>query len=353
MQQSGLVDCVDIRMDDLMKKTAVGIKMTHRIVALLVCLAIASISACSVTAETADPLPSWTDGAAKQKIEQFVGKVTTAGGADFVPPEGRIAVFDNDGTLWSERPWVEGEFMKYQIRQAAVRNPSRRDTQPFKAALENDQEFFKNGGWPVIVGPARKITAQMSREEYDAEIVDFFASEKHLRFDIPYQQTIYQPALELIWFLRANGFSVYICSGGGVDFMRMISAELYGIGSDKVIGSSLKKELHKVAGKWVLVTTDEVNVFNNKDKKAVNIDLHIGKRPLLVMGNVGGKGDLGMLGYSQSRDGLSLQLLVNHDDEVREFAYAEEDNESLHEAETNGWIVISMKEDWSLIYPSR
>ncbi len=335
-----------------MEKTAVGMKITHQITALMVCLAIASISACSVTAETPDPLPSWTDGAVKQDIEQFVARVTSAGGADFVSPEKRIAVFDNDGTLWSERPWVEGEFMKYQIKQAAIRNPSKRDTQPFKAALENDQEYFKNAGWPVIVGTARTITADMTREEYDAEVVDFFTSAKHPRFDVPYQQTIYQPALELIGFLKANGFSVYICSGGGIDFMRMITAELYGIESDKVIGSSLKKELHKVAGKWVLVTTDEVTVFNNKDIKAVSIDLHIGKRPLLVMGNVGGKGDLGMLGYSQSRDGLSLQLLVNHDDELREFAYTEEDNESLNEAGANGWTVISMKKDWSLIYPS-
>jgi len=336
-----------------MKKATIGMRIRHRIVALMVCLATVSLSACSVTTEIADPLPSWTDGAAKQNIEQFVVRVTTAGGADFVPPAERIAVFDNDGTLWSERPWVEGEFMKYQIKQAAIRNPSKRDSQPFKAALEDDQEYFENAGWPVIVGSARTITSEMTREEYDAEVVDFFAGAKHPRFDVPYQRTIYQPALELIGFLKANGFSVYICSGGGVDFMRMISAELYGIESDKVIGSSLKKELHEIAGKWLLVATDEVNVFNNKDKKAVSIDLHIGKRPLLVMGNVGGKGDLGMLGYSQGRDGLSLQLLVNHDDAVREFAYAEEDNESLNEAETNGWTVVSMKDDWSLIYPTR
>ena len=335
-----------------MKKAAVGLNVAHRFMTLLICLAAASIMACSSTPETADPLPSWTDGAVKQEIEQFVVRVTSAGGADFVPPEERIAVFDNDGTLWSERPWVEGEFIKYQITQAALRDPSKRDTQPFKAALENDQEYFENAGWPVIVGTAITIRAEMTREEYDAEVVDFFASAKHPRFDVPYQQTTYQPALELIGFLKANGFSVYICSGGGVDFMRMISAEQYGIESDKVIGSSLKKELHKVAGKWVLVTTDEVNVFNNKDIKAVSIDLHIGKRPLLVMGNVGGEGDLGMLGYSQSRDGLSLQLLVNHDDELREFAYAEEDNESLNGAEKNGWSVISMENDWSLIYPS-
>jgi len=336
-----------------MKKATAGIIATRRVMTLLLCLAVASISACSVTSETPDPLPSWTESVVKQNIEQFVANVTMAGGADFVPPAERIAVFDNDGTLWSEKPWVEGEFLKYQIRQTALRDPSKSDTQPFKAMLANDIEYFETGGWPVIIGPATKITSEISREEYDAAVVSFFASASHPRFNVPFQQTIYQPALELMRFLRANGFSVFICSGGGVDFMRMISSELYGIESDKVIGSSLKKELRKVAGKSVLVTTNELNVFNNKDTKAISIDLHIGKRPLLVMGNVGGKGDLGMLGYSQGRDGLSLQLLVNHDDDVREFAYAEDDNESLNEAESNGWTVISMKEDWSQIYPAR
>ena len=320
--------------------------------ALSVLLAYVFVSACTATPAAVDPLPSWTDGATKQVIERFIERVTTVGGPDYVPPQQRIAVFDNDGTLWSERPWVEGQFKKYQIKKAAERDPSRRDRQPFKAAYENDLEYFETGGWPVILGPARTITSEVSREHYDAEVESFFATQIHPGLEVPFQETIYQPVIELMTYLRANGFETFICSGGGVDFMRVMSSELYGIEPYQVIGTSLVKELQIVDGRSILVTKDELDLFNNKDQKAVSIDLHIGLRPLLVMGNEGGRGDIGMLGYSQGRDGISMQLLINHDDEIREFAYAEDDDASLNAAKKNGWLVVSMKDDWLSIYPT-
>jgi hypothetical protein len=325
----------------------------NRLLALLLLTSVVFVSACAATTPSIDPLPSWTKGETKEAIERFVVQVTTEGGPNFVPREQRIAVFDNDGTLWSERPWVEGQFKRYQIVKAAERDPSRRDRQPFKAAFENDLEYFEKGGWPVILGPARTVTSEVSREQYDAEVEDFFVTATHPDLNVPYQQTVYQPVIELITHLRANDFEVYICSGGGIDFMRVISSELYGIEPDQVIGTSLTKELQKIDGRWTLVTKDKVDVFNNKDRKAISIDLHIGQHPLLVMGNEGGRGDIGMLGYSQGRDGLSLQILINHDDEVREYQYAEDDDASLKAAKENGWLVVSMKNDWTSIYPAR
>jgi len=303
-------------------------------------------------AQSVDYLPSWTNGDTKQAIEQFIAKVTTEGGADYVPPAERIAVFDNDGTLWSERPWIQGLFLQQQLRNAAKRHPALREEQPYKAAIENDREYFQNGGTRVWAAAIREIQVELSREQYDAEIEQFFAHAVHPDLNVPFQQTVYKPAIELLIYLRANGFKTFICSGGGVDFMRAMSSDFYGIPPDQVIGSSYKKELRNSEGRWVLVSTSELNSYNNMEQKAVNIDLHIGQRPLLVMGNAGGKGDIGMLGYSQGRKGPSLQLLIEHNDETREFAYAEDDNASLNAARENGWIVVSMKDDWSTIYPT-
>ncbi|TDJ33986.1 MAG: haloacid dehalogenase-like hydrolase [Gammaproteobacteria bacterium] len=309
-------------------------------------------SGCAVTTQSTDPLPSWTDGAVKQAITQFVVNVTTEGGKDYVRPVDRIAVFDNDGTLWSERPWVQGLFLEQLLRNAAKRHPEFGAEQPYKAALAHDREYFETGGIRVMIEAIKDTMLELARDDFDAEVAEFFANARHPGLNVPMSQTVYQPAIELLEYLRANGFKTYICSGGGVDFMRMISSDFYGIESDQVIGTSYQKELHLIDGTWELLTTGELNPINNKDQKAVNIDLHIGKRPLLVMGNEGGRGDIGMMSYSQGRKGVSLQLLINHDDAAREFAYAEDDNASLNAAKENGWIVISMKDDWSVIYPA-
>ncbi len=323
----------------------------RRIASFLACVCLLVIPGISANAQAVDPLPSWANGGVKQAIKAFVADVTSEGGANFVPRAKRIAVFDNDGTLWSERPWVQGLFIEQMLRNAAKRDPSLGDQQPYKAAIENDREFFEKGGMRDYQVAIRRTLTELNREDFDAEVQAFFASARHPVLDVPFQQTVYQPALELLDFLRANGFKTYICSGGGVDFMRAMSGDFYGVETDEVIGTSYKKELHEIDGKWVLVSTSELNTFNNKEQKAVNIDLHIGQRPLLVMGNAGGAGDIGMLGYSQGREGLSLQLLIDHNDAAREFAYAEDDNASLNAAKKNGWHVISMKDDWLTIYP--
>lgn len=324
--------------------------VVQRLFPLMLAVVALVFSGCAVTTQSTDSLPSWTDGDVKQAITQFVVNVTTEGGKDYVRPVDRIAVFDNDGTLWSERPWVQGLFLEQMLRNAAGRHPEFGEEQPYKAALAHDREYFETGGIRVMIEAIKAARVELARDEFDAEVAEFFANARHPGLNVPMSQTVYQPAIELLEYLRANGFKTYICSGGGVDFMRMISSDFYGIESDQVIGTSYQKELHLIDGTWELLTTGELNPINNKDQKAVNIDLHIGKRPLLVMGNEGGRGDIGMMSYSQGRKGVSLQLLINHDDAAREFAYAEDDNASLNAAKENGWIVISMQDDWSVIY---
>lgn len=335
-----------------MTGSATGKTAGRRSLLLLVVFGALILPGLAATAQSVDPLPAWNDGDVKQAIKQFVVNVTTEGGADYVHPVDRIAVFDNDGTLWSERPWVQGLFLEQLLRTAAKRHPSLSEEQPYKAALAHDRAFFEAGGIGAIIVAIKAIMVELSRDEFDAEARTFFANVHHPDLQVPFSQTVYQPALELLDYLRDNGFTTYICSGGGADFMRVISSDFYGIESPQVIGTSYKKELLKDDGRWVLATTSDLNPINNKGQKAVNIDLHIGKRPLLVMGNEGGRGDIGMMSYSQGRKGPSLQLLINHDDAVREFAYAEDDDASLNAAKENDWVIISMKNDWSVIYPA-
>ena len=297
-----------------------------------------------------DPLTTWTEGGARDVIVQFVSRVTNPDAADYVPPEERIAVFDNDGTLWSERPWIEGLFWQKLLRDAAEADPALNDVQPFKAALEFDEDYFENGGYRQAGPHVRDYVATLERENFDNKVVAFFRARRHPDLGVPLSETVYRPALELLDYLRANDFRVFICSGGGADFIRVIARDFYGIERHRVIGTSFTKSLQFVEGRAVLRMTGELNTFNNRDEKAVNIDLHIGQRPLLVMGNAGGAGDIGMLSYSQGRAGPSLQLLIEHDDAEREYAYAEDDNASLSAAKTNGWTVVSVKDDWSTVY---
>jgi hypothetical protein len=299
----------------------------------------------------ADPLPSWNDTGSKKAISAFVESVTKEGSANFVPPAERIATFDNDGTLWSEQPVVQGMFLLWRLEKMAKDDPSFRTRQPFKAALERDKEYLKAEGMSAILELFAATHTGMSQKEFEAEVRDFFAEAKYPKLGVPVGQVVFQPMLELLDYLRDSGFKVYICSGGGIDFMRVMSNQLYGIPREQVIGSSMKKELKLINGRWVLTRTAELGSFNDKEVKPVNIDLHIGMRPLLAMGNVRSGGDIGMLSYSQGRRGPSLQLLVNHDDENREFAYAEKDSASLNAAQSNGWLVVSIKNDWRSVFP--
>ena len=321
-----------------------------RTMSVLIALLVGMISATLVTAQSTDPLPSWYDSEVKKAIVHFVTDVTTKSSPNFVPSEQRIATFDNDGTLWSEQPLVQGMFLMHQLEQMAMNDSSIRTRQPFKAAFEHDKEYLKVEGVPAVLELLSATHAGMSQEAFKAEVEEFFAKVKHPKFGVPVGQVVYEPMIELLTYLRAHDFTTYICSGGGIDFMRVVSSRQYGIPPEQVIGSSMKKELQQVDGKWVLLRTAKLNSYNDKEVKPVNIDLHIGKRPLLAMGNVRSGGDIGMLSYSQGRKGLSLQLLINHDDEKREFAYAEKDNASLSAAKTNGWHVVSIKDDWRSVF---
>lgn len=336
-----------------MRKSIIKKNVVSRTISVFIALTMSLVLNVQASDQSSDPLPSWNDGELKMKVVQFITRVTTKGNPDFVPFEQRIATFDQDGTLWSEQPVVQGMFLMYKLKLMAAEDPSIRSKQPFKAAFEHDKQYLKSEGMPAILELFSATHSGMSQEEFEAEVEDFFAKAKYPNLDVPIGQVVYQPMIELLDFLRANNFKTYICSGGGIDFMRVLSARLYGIPPEQVIGSSMKKELQLVDGNWVLLRTGELDSFNDKEVKPVNIDIHIGIRPLLAMGNVRSSGDIGMLRYSQGRKGPSLQILINHDDEKREFAYAEDDNASLSAAKENGWLVVSIKNDWKSVFKPR
>ena len=260
---------------------------------VLIAFTVGLVFAAQAAAQSADPLPSWNDREVKKAIIHFVTRVTTKGSLDFVPTEQRIATFDQDGTLWSEQPVVQGLFLMYKLERMAEKDPSIRTKQPFKAAFENDKAYLKTEGMPAILELFSATHSGMSQEQFELDVEEFFGEVKYPTLGVPVGQVVYQPMIELLDYLRANNFKTYIRSGGGIDFMRVLSARLYGILPEQVIGTSMKKELHLVDGKWELSRTGELDSFNDKEVKPVNIDLHIGARPLLAMGNVRSGGDIG------------------------------------------------------------
>jgi hypothetical protein len=334
----------------MMQKLKINKNVINWTMSVLSALLLILVFNAQAAAQTSDPLPSWNEGELKMKIVRFITSVTTKGSPNFVPSEQRIATFDQDGTLWSEQPVVQGMFLMYKLELMAAEDPSIRTKQPFKAAFENDKEYLKSEGMPAILELFSATHSGMSQEQFVEEVEAFFSNAKYPKLNVPIGQIVYKPMIELLDYLRANNFKTYICSGGGIDFMRVLSNKLYGIPPEQVIGSSMKKELSLVDGKWILLRTGKLNSFNDKEVKPMNIDLHIGERPLLAMGNVRSSGDIGMLHYSQGRKGPSLQLLINHDDEKREFAYSEDDNASLRAAKVNHWLVVSIKNDWKSVF---
>jgi hypothetical protein len=334
----------------MMQKLKINKNVINWTMSVLSALLLILVFNAQAAAQTSDPLPSWNEGELKIKIVRFITSVTTKGSPNFVPSEQRIATFDQDGTLWSEQPVVQGMFLMYKLELMAAEDPSIRTKQPFKAAFENDKEYLKSEGMPAILELFSATHSGMSQEQFVEEVEAFFSNAKYPKLNAHIGQIVYKPMIELLDYLRANNFKTYICSGGGIDFMRVLSDRLYGIPPEQVIGSSMKKELSLVDGKWILLRTGKLNSFNDKEVKPMNIDLHIGERPLLAMGNVRSSGDIGMLHYSQGRKGPSLQLLINHDDEKREFAYSEDDNASLRAAKVNHWLVVSIKNDWKSVF---
>jgi phosphoserine phosphatase len=305
-------------------------------------------------AQSADVLPSWNEGPAKTAIVAFVDAVTAEGGADYLPPEERIAVFDNDGTLWVERPYyTQLAFALDRIRALAPEHPEWRAQQPFKAVLENDLEALKVAGIEGLVELVMASHAGMTTDQFATIVSDWIATARHPRFDRPYTELVYQPMLELLAYLRASGFQTYIVSGGGIEFMRPWAARVYGIPPEQVIGSSIQTAFELRDGAPVLVRQPEIDFIDDKEGKPIAINKFIGRRPLAAFGN--SDGDLQMLQWTTAGDGRRLGLIVHHDDAEREYAYDREGhigvlNQGLDEAAARGWVVVSMKDDWARIF---
>ncbi len=301
-------------------------------------------------AELSDPLPSWNDGANKKAIIDFVKAVTTEGSQSYVKPEDRIATFDNDGTLWAEQPVVQVMFIFQCIKKMVEKDPSLKVKQPYKAVVENDTEYLNKLGATDLLKLFIVTQTGMTQTEYQKEVADFFAS-----FKTPSGKTMsqlrYQPQLELLDYLRANDFKIFICSGGSVEFMRVISQEYYGIPPERVIGTEFKYTFNDSIND--IQRMPEFKTFNDQQEKPVNIQYQIGKRPILACGNEGGMGDIYMLRFSQGNTHPSLQLIINHDDADREFFYQEKDNTSLDWAKKYGWSIISMKNDWKKVFADK
>jgi phosphoserine phosphatase len=300
----------------------------------------------------ADPLPSCNDGAAKRAIVDFVTAVTTDGGPDFVAAAERIAVFDNDGTLWSEKPLpTEIYFLLGRVEELARADPSLRTRQPFQAALERDPAYFHEHGTQAVAELLLATHTGMTQAQFRALAHAFLTTGRHPTLGKPFTELVYQPMLELVAYLRAHDFTVWISSGGTTDFMRAFAPRVYGVPPEHTIGTEVEREARRDGDRLEIFRLPHVEHFNDKDGKPIGIDRQIGMRPLLVAGNVLSGGDVAMMEYSRGRSSRSLQLLVNHDDSLREFAYAERDGASLAAARRFGFTVVSIEDDWRAIYP--
>ena len=306
-------------------------------------------------ARAADPLPSWNDGPAKKAILDFVAKVTTEGGPDFVPPPERIATFDNDGTLWCEQPvYVQGFFVLDRVKELAARDPGLTDKPPLRAILEGDRDAMARWGEHELGELVAATHAGMTPEQFITVARQWLDTAKHPRFGRLYKECVYQPQLELLAYLRANGFKTFIVSGGGIDFIRAYAEGTYGVPPEQVVGSSNKTRFELRDGRAALIKLPELNSIDNGPGKPININLHIGRRPLLAFGN--SDGDLQMLQYTAAGARPRLMLLVHHDDARREYAYDRDSkvgrlDKALDEARRRHWLVVSMKDDWKVIFP--
>ena len=274
-----------------------------------------------------DPLPSWNDGSTKTAIVDFVTRVTKEGTEDFIPVADRIATFDNDGTLWAEKPYVQELFAVYRLRKMVEKDPTLAKKQPFKAVVEGDKATIDKGGDKFLIGLLVATHTGLTEDEFEESTEEFIATAIYPGKEVAVKQIRYQPQLELLDYLRDNDFKVYICTGGTTEFVRSISEDFYGVPPEQVIGTSFKYVYTDSSRK--LYRQAELDHFNDKAGKPVGIQLHIGKHPVLACGNEGGKGDIQMLEFSQAGKYPSLQLLVNHDDETREYLYSEPDSASL------------------------
>jgi len=318
-------------------------------------LATALCGASAATHAQSDPLPSWNDDTAKKSITDFVGRVTKEGSADFVPPAERIAVFDNDGTLWCEQPaYFQLMFAIDRVKVLAPKHPEWKTQQPFKALLAGDMKTVAAGGMKSIGQIVAVTHAGMSTEEFSRTVTDWLGTARHPRFKRPFNELVYRPMLELLAYLRANGFKTFIVSGGGVEFMRAWVEKVYGIPPEQVVGSSgeVKFELGP-DGKPVLIKLAKVEFIDDGPGKPVGINRFIGRRPIFAFGN--SDGDRQMLEWTAAGGGARFMGLVHHTDAGREYAYDRQSHigkldKALDEAAAKGWTVVDMKRDWKRIF---
>ena len=319
-------------------------------------LAIALIATIpGVAKATDDPLSSWNDGSVKKAVFDFVARVTTEGGPDFVAPAERIATFDNDGTLWAEQPiYFQFQFALDRVKALAPKHPEWKTKQPFKALLEGDKKAFAAGGEKALLEVIAVSHSGMTTEEFEGIVKDWLATARHPRFQRPYHEVVYQPMLELLAYLRANGFKTFIVSGGGVEFMRAWVEKVYGIPPEQVVGSMGKQKFELRGDKPVIVKLPAMDFMDDKEGKPIGIQKFIGRRPILAFGN--SDGDQQMLQWTAAGGGPRFMGLVHHTDAEREWAYDRTSHigkldKALDEANAKGWAVVDMKKDWKRVFP--
>jgi len=295
-------------------------------------------------------LSSWNEGAARTTILEFVERVTRQGSPDYVEPRHRVATFDNDGTLWAEKPlYFEFPFVYERIRELAPQNPGWKTQEPFSKVLSNDDVFppgiVADDFRPLLIA----AMTGMTQAEFDAQTRAFFATARHPRFDRSYAELVYEPMVELLDYLRAHDFDVHIVSGGTVEFMRAYAEEAYGVPPQNIVGSSFAYEFRDTTGVPAIFRQPNMTVFNDSAAKPVNIQLHIGRRPILAFGN--SDGDIQMLEFATGGARTGLALLIHHDDAEREYAYDTGAEQALSTAAANGWTVVSIKDDFATVFP--
>jgi phosphoglycolate phosphatase-like HAD superfamily hydrolase len=305
-----------------------------------------------------DPLPSWNDTAAKAKLLDFVRTVTDPDDPAFVEPEERVATFDNDGTLWVEQPlYAEMAFALYRVRALAQVHPEWKTQQPFKAVIEGDRDALLEAGSRGLVEIVVASHTGMSSTLFDTIVTEWVRDARHPKFEKPYTELAYQPQLELLRYLEANAFKIFIVSGGSVEFMRTYTEEAYGISPERVVGSSIATRYEVQGGKPSLLRLPQVDFVNDKGGKPVGIYKYIGRRPILAFGN--SDGDLEMLQWTtMGSGGRRLGLVLHHDDAEREYAYDRESNvgtldQALDLAGPSGWVIVSMKNDWKTVFTEK
>ena len=302
-----------------------------------------------------DPLPSWNDTAPKKAIIAFVEKVAQAGSSDFVPVPKRIAVFDNDGTLWSEQPaYFQLLFAMDRVKALAPQHPEWKTQEPFASVLKGDMKGLAASGEKGLLQLVAATHAGMTTEEFTKEVTDWIATAKHPTTGKPYTKMIYQPMVELLDYLRANGFKTFIVSGGGIEFMRPWTEATYGIPPEQVVGSSLKMKYEVRDGVPMLVKLPEIDLVDDGAGKPVGIQSHIGRRPIFAAGN--SDGDFEMLEWTTAGSGPHFEMIVHHTDAAREWAYDRKStfgklDRALDEAPKRGWTLVDMKSDWRTIFP--